>query len=102
MSAEEVGDAASEIGDHAWEGAGTDEAPAAPPVDVVEDESPTPVEDGEDGATDGAFPEPPPQAGPGSSGEAWRDYAKAVGVDVPADAKRDVVIAAVKAMNLPV
>jgi hypothetical protein len=99
MSAEDVGDAAVQIGDHAWVGSGADSAApaqAAPtPVDVVEDED-------EEAATDGDTPEPPPRSGPRGSGQAWRDYATAVGVDVPADAKRDDVIAALRKAGKPV
>lgn len=44
---------------------------------------------------------PPPKAGQGSSAEAWRTYAAAVDVEVPADASRDDVIAALEAAGQP-
>lgn len=39
----------------------------------------------------------PPKGGPGSGMDAWLAYAKKAGVEVPADASRDDVIAAVEA-----
>lgn len=39
---------------------------------------------------------PPPKAGPGSGASAWVEYSKSKGVDVPADARRDDVIAALE------
>jgi len=53
------------------------------------DDEPEPTED--------ADPEPPPRGGRGSSAEAWRAYAAAVGVEVAPDAERDDVIDAVAA-----
>jgi hypothetical protein len=44
---------------------------------------------------------PPPKAGAGSSAEAWSKFAASKGVDVPADAKRDDVIAALEAAGVP-
>ncbi|MDM4761888.1 hypothetical protein QT381_02575 [Galbitalea sp. SE-J8] len=41
----------------------------------------------------------PPRAGPGSSADAWRDYAAAIGVTVAADAKAKDVQAAVDAFT---
>lgn len=119
MSADDVGDAASRIGDHAWVGedgsAGTDAgAPPSPPASgpsapdestgaepetgEAEGSAPAPV----DRASSGSTPAPPAKAGPGSSAEAWRDYAKGVGVEVPGDAKRDDVIEAIRAAGKPV
>lgn len=46
-------------------------------------------------------PAPPAKVGPGSSAEAWRTYAKAVGVEVPSDADRAAVIAALEADGKP-
>jgi hypothetical protein len=73
---------------------------AAPaPSSLSTDDKP----DEDDGTgTDGDAPEPPPQSGPRGSGQAWRDYATAVGVDVPADAKRDDVIDLVRMAGKPV
>lgn len=42
-------------------------------------------------------PSPPPRGGAGSGADAWRTYASAVGVDVPEDADRETVIAALEA-----
>lgn len=39
----------------------------------------------------------PPRAGRGSSEDAWREYATSLGIDVPADAGRDDIIALVDA-----
>ena len=39
---------------------------------------------------------PPPKAGPGSSRDAWADYAASVGVTVDDDATRDDIIAAIE------
>lgn len=47
------------------------------------------------GAPEGAVP--PPKDGKGSTSEAWREYAAAVGVEVEPDAKRDAVISAIEA-----
>ncbi len=41
------------------------------------------------------FPEPPPRIGRGSSTAAWRVYAEAAGLVVPAEAGRDDIIALV-------
>lgn len=49
----------------------------------------------------GAEPTPPPKAGKGSGEDAWRTYADAVGVEVPADASRDDVIAAIETAGKP-
>lgn len=43
----------------------------------------------------------PPKAGPGASAAAWRAYAGAHGVEVPEDAKRDDIIAALEAASVP-
>lgn len=48
-------------------------------------------------ASDTAEPEKapvPPRGGPGSGAEAWAEYAKANGFDVPADASREEIIEA--------
>lgn len=52
-----------------------------------------PDEDEDEGSNlpPSAAPEPP-RAGPGSGVEAWSAYAKDLGIEVPADAKRDDVI----------
>lgn len=59
---------------------------------------PAPREDEGDGSKD---PTPPPKGGKGSGDDAWRTYAKAVDVEVPDDASRDAVIAAVEAAGKP-
>lgn len=63
--------------------------PSAPPADAG---------DGDGGQLAVA---PPPKAGQGSSAEAWRTYAAAVGVEVAGDASRDDVITAVEAAGKP-
>lgn len=50
---------------------------------------------------DGDAAGPPPKAGRGSSAAAWADYAKAHDVDVPDDAGRDEIIAALQAADVP-
>ncbi len=45
--------------------------------------------------------EPPPQAGKGSSRDAWADYATACGVTVDAEQGRDEIIAACAAAGVP-
>lgn len=45
---------------------------------------------------------PPPQSGRGSGTDAWVAYAASAGVDVPDDAGRDDIIAAVAAAGHPV
>ncbi|MFY1588988.1 hypothetical protein ACN267_31360 [Micromonospora sp. WMMD734] len=44
---------------------------------------------------------PPPKGGPGSDAEAWRAYAAGKGVEVPSDAKRPAIIAALDAAGVP-
>jgi hypothetical protein len=41
----------------------------------------------------------PPRSGRGSGVEVWREYAEAQGVEVPEDASRDDIIAAVEGHN---
>jgi hypothetical protein len=41
----------------------------------------------------------PPRSGKGSSTEAWQKYAASLGVEVPEDASRDDIVAAVDAHN---
>ena len=53
-------------------------------------------------AADESRPKPPRRSGPGSSAAAWRNYAAKNGVDVPSDADRDDVIAALEAAEIPV
>lgn len=43
----------------------------------------------------------PPKDGSGSGKAAWHTYAAAIGVEVPADASRDDVIAAIEAAGKP-
>lgn len=43
----------------------------------------------------------PPKRGPGSGATAWREYASSKGVEVPADAPRDDVIAALDKAGVP-
>lgn len=45
---------------------------------------------------------PPPQSGRGSGLQAWQDYAAAHHVDVPGDAGREQIIAALTAAAVPV
>lgn len=52
-----------------------------------------PGSDGEDGKREGDDA-PPPKSGPGSGAPKWREYAASHQVDVPADASRETVIAA--------
>jgi hypothetical protein len=47
-------------------------------------------------------PVPPPKSGAGSGVEAWRAYADAHEVDVPADAKREQIWAALADAGIPV
>ncbi|MGI5144798.1 hypothetical protein ACQEVC_45525 [Plantactinospora sp. CA-294935] len=44
---------------------------------------------------------PPPKGGAGSGAPEWRAYAARKGVEVPDDASRDDVIAALSAANVP-
>jgi hypothetical protein len=53
---------------------------------------------GSGGSTDSEIP---PKGGAGSGKEAWADYAKANGVDVPDDATRDDIIAALDKAGVP-
>lgn len=61
------------------------------------EEESTPDGDGDGSGTSDESPEEPPREGTGSGVGAWRKYAKAIGVEVPKDAKRDEIIAAVDA-----
>lgn len=72
-------DVARQIGAHAWE----------------DGEHPYPASGSEAGG-------PPPKAGAGSSVDAWAAYAADQGVEVPEDAKRDEIIAALEAAGKPV
>lgn len=78
----------------AWEGGqvpAMQSAPDSPAPEVPEPDGP------------GAPPmDPPPKAGRGSSVEAWAAYAAANGVEVPADAKRDDIVAALAAAGVKV
>lgn len=68
------------------------------------DEAPQGDDDDPKQGDDGEQPEPvtvPPKAGAGASAEAWRNYAKAIEVEVADDASRDAVIAAVEAAGKP-
>ncbi|MCZ2837143.1 hypothetical protein [Modestobacter sp. VKM Ac-2985] len=44
-------------------------------------------------------PEEPPRGGPGSGKDVWRTYAEGLGVEVPADADRDAIVALVDARS---
>lgn len=44
---------------------------------------------------------PPPKSGPGSGAPRWRDYAASRQVEVPADASREAVIAALDEAQVP-
>jgi hypothetical protein len=113
QSEAEVGDAAAQIGDHAWDPAESGAASAAPappdespddggaaePVDA--DNAPA-VEPAEQSAKGHDAPEPPPQSGPGSSEKAWRAYAREVDVDVSGAKDRAGVIAFIEAAGKPV
>lgn len=80
-------------------GAEVYEAGSEPPADVAKQI--TNADAWEDGdvpaaeASDG--PEEPPRSGQGATTDAWRAYADQLGVDVPDDAGRDDIIAAVDA-----
>lgn len=68
------------------------------------DEAPQGAGDDEQQGDDGKQSEPvtvPPKAGAGASAEAWRNYAKAIEVEVADDASRDAVIAAIEAAGKP-
>jgi len=52
-------------------------------------------------ASSSEAPKAPPRSGPGSGAPEWRSYASKVGVDVPADAERSDVIAALDAAGKP-
>jgi len=78
--------------------------------ETLEAAAPVPIADGpEDDALalastegdEGESAGPPAKAGPGSSAEEWRNYAAALGVAVPEDARRDDVIAALEAAGKP-
>ena len=60
-----------------------------------------PATEPEDTDPEGTDATPPPKDGPGSGKAAWHTYAAAVGVEVPADASRDDVIAAIEAAGKP-
>lgn len=60
-------------------------------------EEPALAEDGEESAAS-----PPPRRGAGSGKEEWAQYAEAQGVEVPEDASRDEIIAAVDEAGKPV
>jgi hypothetical protein len=97
MSADEVGEAASEIGDHNWVDDGVGEpAPetAGAEVDASSTMSASAPASPAPAAKDG--PERPPEHGHGATAQAWRDYAGAVGIKIPDDASRGDVIAAVQ------
>lgn len=64
----------------------TDDEPAPEP-------EPEPVQPGPDGQ--------PPRSGRGSGRDAWAAYAAARGLDVPDDASRDEIIAAVDEADAP-
>ena len=51
--------------------------------------------------TEPAADTPPPKGGAGSGAQAWRDYATSKGVEVPADASREDVIATLDAAGVP-
>lgn len=45
--------------------------------------------------------DPPPRSGAGSSTDAWANYAETMGVQVPLDAERKEIIAALDAAGVP-
>lgn len=59
-------------------------------------------DDGDDSEPGAEAPEPPPAAGKGSSEQAWRDYAAAVGVDIEGVEDRKGIRAAIEAAGKPV
>lgn len=84
--------------------------PPAPPAGAVDqlDDLGLGADAGDGGSPDAPPPagagqgvEPPPMHGAGSSAAEWREYAGQVGVDVPADAKRDDVVAALQGAGKP-
>jgi len=76
------------------------EALPEPDVDPEADLDPETLGD-RGGAQGEEQPTPPPKTGKGSGPEAWRAYAEKVDVEVPADASREDVIAAVDAAGKP-
>lgn len=59
-------------------------------------------DDGADGGGSGKGTDgPPPKGGPGSGAPAWREYAASKQVEVPADASREDVIAALDEAGVP-
>ncbi|NBE80318.1 hypothetical protein [Micromonospora rubida] len=60
------------------------------------DEAGDPDGDGSDGEDN-----PPPKSGPGSGAPRWREYAARHEVEVPADASREAVIAALDEAKVP-
>lgn len=101
-----------------WSGAEEPNFSAEPERQEAETPQPAPPEEPStpavvpDGGTDSAEPErrapvtavigsPPPKRGAGSGVEAWSEYARKAGVDVPDDAKRDDIVAACEAADVP-
>jgi hypothetical protein len=76
------------IGDHAW---------------IDDDEGgDQQVADSAEEAAGNSGPIPPPQGGPGSGKDAWAAYAANLDVQVPDDAGRDDIIAAIRDAGHPV
>lgn len=69
-----------------------------PDLDELDPDDPS-LDDGTSGPVVPAGP--PPKSGRGSSAGAWRDYARANGVEVADDADRDDVIAACVEAGVP-
>lgn len=68
-----------------------------PPKEIAEQITNPAAWDDEVVTTADPATEEPPRAGAGSTTEAWRTYATNLGLDVPDDAGRDDIIAAVDA-----
>jgi hypothetical protein len=77
----------------AWQSGELVAAQVPPPAPAAEDVEPE-VEASDAEPSDEEL-SAPPKAGPGSSIDAWRAYAESRGVDLPKDASRDEIIAAV-------
>lgn len=89
-----------QLGEHAW----TDAPAKAAGPDVFGDLDTSTGQVDRSGASlsggNGEGLAPPPKGGPGSGEAEWRQFAEAVGVDVPEGASRDDVIAEVERRGL--
>lgn len=74
-----------------------DDIPNGLPGDDLADGPNQGVDDG--GGSGKAVPAAPPRAGRGSGTDAWKAYAKGLGLDVPDDAQRDDIVELVDQHN---